>query len=318
VALADRLVGALERLRAVRALRPRPHRDEKIITAWNGLMISALARAAVSTAPCLHEKEPFYQAAAVRTAEFIHRELFEKASGVLYRAWREGRGRNEAFAEDYAALIGGLLDLYEATFEARWLRWAERLQRTMNDRFWDDAEGGYFQTAAGDVSIILRLKDDHDGAEPSANSLAASNLFRLAALLHDQEFADRGRRTILALRRVWTRVPQGVPALLCAIEWALEPARQVVIAGDPASEDFQALLAEVRGQPGRRRVLLAAMAGDENDDWLEQRTPALGAMRRRAGEARAYVCENFTCRAPVSVSAKLRQLLATDSHDDMA
>jgi uncharacterized protein len=308
--LADALVRALERLRAVRALRPRPHRDEKIITAWNGLMISALARAAVSSAACLVEKREFYRTAAVRAAEFVQRELSEPGNGALRRAWRDGRTSKDAFAEDYAALIAGLLDLYEATWEVRWLRWAEDLQRAMDRQFWDAAAGGYYQSAADDASIVLRLKDDHDGAEPSANSLAANNLFRLAAIRHDEGFTQRGRQTIEALRRVWTRSPWAVPALLCAVERALEPARQVVIAGDRASREFAELVAEALGRPGRRRAVLARTGDEEEERWLVERAPALAEMRAD-GPATAYVCEGFTCRQPVTSPPELRRLLVT-------
>jgi uncharacterized protein len=308
-ALADRLVDALERLRAVRALRPRPHRDEKIITAWNGLMISALARAATSPAACLLEKRDFYLAAAGRAAEFVRQELFDPARGALYRAWRGGRGASEGFAEDYAALIAGLLDLYEADWDVRWLQWAEQLQQAMDQRFWDEAGGGYFQAATGDASIVLRLKDDHDGAEPSANSLAANNLLRLAALLHDEGFADRGRQAIRALQPTWARSPWALPAMLCAVERALEEPRQVVIAGDPLTAEFNALVAEIRRAPGRRRASLA-VTGRPEETWLTQRVPVLAAMRA-PGKAAAFVCEGFTCQAPVTSPGELRRLLGT-------
>ncbi|MCU0793430.1 MAG: thioredoxin domain-containing protein, partial [Opitutaceae bacterium] len=139
---ADRLASALERLRAVRCTRPRPHLDDKILAAWNGLALSALARAAVHPAACLADKRPFYLEAALRCARFLERELFDAARGVLLRSWREGPSAIDGFAEDYACVIAGLLDLHQATLDPHWLRFAEKLQATLDARFWDEAEGG--------------------------------------------------------------------------------------------------------------------------------------------------------------------------------
>ncbi len=308
----ERLATALEKLRVAREQRPRPHLDDKIITAWNGLMISALARAAVSTAGCLADVRDGYRAAAVRAAEFIERELYDETRGVLYRNFRDGRGANEGFAEDYAFLIAGLLDLYEATFDARWLRWAERLQQVMDALFWDAEQGGYFNSRAGDTSIVLRLKEDYDGAEPSPNSVAAANLLRLSALFHDDALGERALRTIEALRSQWSKAPHALPEMLCAIERALELSRQVVLAGDSGAADFRALAAVLNEKTGPRRALLAAPvdAKSEADRWLAERAPWLKDMKPLAdGGAQAYVCQHFTCRAPVNTPEALRALL---------
>ncbi len=193
----DRVLAALEKLRKVRSERPRPLRDDKIITAWNGLMISALARGAqvLREAPEEKDKEERERllGAARRAAGFLERELYDAGRGVLYRNWRDGRGTAEGFAEDYAFLAQGLLDLYEAGFEERWLAWARRLQRTMDEKFWDEAKGGYFNSQAGDAAIVLRLKEDYDGAEPAASSVAAMNLLRFAAMLGESGKAYRER-----------------------------------------------------------------------------------------------------------------------------
>ena len=302
------LVSSLEKLRAVRSLRPRPHLDDKFITAWNGLMISALARGSASSAECLADKREFYREAAVRAAEFIQRELYDEERGILYRCHREGRGANEGFAEDYAYLIAGLIDLYEATFDVRWLQWAERLQNMMDALFWDEAEGGYFNSRAGDASIVLRLKEDYDGAEPSPNSVAAANLLRLALIFHDDAIRSRARRTIEALRHQWAKMPQALPEMLCAIERALDAPSQVVVAGDLGSADFRALADVVRGKLGPRRTLLAADGG-EGQRWLAARAPWLADMRPAAGRATAYVCVGQTCQAAVTTPEELRHLL---------
>jgi uncharacterized protein YyaL (SSP411 family) len=267
-------------------------------------MISAFARGA----QVLGDSE--YAKAAVKAAEFLQRELFDERRGLLYRSYRDGRSAVEGFAEDYAFLIQGLIDLYEATFEVRWLQWAERLQQTMDAVFRDEARGGYFSSAAGDVNLILRLKDDYDGAEPAAGSVAAMNLFRLSAISSNgSELRDRALRTIEALRPQWEKAPHALPQLLCALEMALEPPRQVVIAGDPQAADFRALAAVLQERAGARRSLLAADGGD-GQRWLAERAAWLADMKPMSGRATAYVCEHFTCRPPVSEVAGLRAALA--------
>jgi hypothetical protein len=293
----NRLQAALEKLKAVRAARPRPLLDDKVITAWNGLMISALAKGA----QVLGEER--YLAAALRAAEFVARELYDETREVLYRSWRGGRLASEGFAEDYACFVQGLLDLYEATFDLRWLRWAERLQATMDRLFWDEAEGGYFSSAAGARDIVVRLKEVYDGAEPAPSSVAAMNLFRLGALIGDQSaqgnYRRRGVATVAALRAQWTGSPQGLPQLLCALELAFLPPRHVVLAGDPAAEDFRALAAVVHEKFGPRRTLVRAYAT----------LPWTAPMEPLAGRAAAYVCEDYTCQLPVVEPAELRRVL---------
>ena len=215
-------------------------------------MISALARAAGTPAGALAEVRRSYQTAAVRAAEFVRRELFDEASGVLFRSWCGRRGDSEGFAEDYACVVQGLLDLHEATFDLRWLQWAERLQQRMDERFWDEAGGGYFNSAAGAPDIILRLKEDYDGAEPAPSSVAAMNLCRLGAVLDragggSPSYRDRMLRTLLAFQPRWQDAPQALPQMLCSLEAALEPPRHVVLAGRSGGGGFSG----ARGCPGR-------------------------------------------------------------------
>jgi hypothetical protein len=265
-------------------------------------MISALAKGAL----VLGEAE--HLLAAIRAAEFVRRELFEAATGGLFRSWRNGRGAAEGFAEDYAYLIQGLLDLYEATFELRWLEWAEQLQGAMDSRFWDEAKGGYFNSRADDAAIVLRLKEDYDGAEPAPSSVAAMNLLRLAAMLHDETLHARAERTLQAFRPQWSGTPHAMPEMLCALGSALEPPRQVVLAGDPRESDFQALLAVLHERLGPRRVVLAVTCAVDRE-WLGSRSPWLTEMRPVDGKATAYVCERFACQAPVTDPGALRRLL---------
>ncbi|MEO7599694.1 MAG: thioredoxin domain-containing protein [Opitutus sp.] len=315
----DRILAGLETLRAIRERRPRPLLDDKIITAWNGLMISALARAyqVLGDGDVAVERGDSYLSAASRAAEFVERELYDGRTGVLYRSWRSGRGDAEGFAEDYACLIQGLLDLYEAGFELRWLVWAERLQATMDERFWDGEHGGYFNSQAGDSNIVLRLKEDYDGAEPAASSVAASNLLRLGAIFDGPAgapspggltYRERGRWCIAAYRGQWIANPYAMPQMLSVLELALDAPRHVVIAGDPKAEDFRALTAVLHERIGARRTLLA-VTSDADRAWLGQRAPWLMEMKPKEGCATAFVCEEFACQAPVNEPAQLRRLL---------
>ncbi len=290
-----RLIAGLAVLRDVRARRPRPQRDEKIITAWNGLMISALARGHIVLEG---EGESTLLQAATRAAEFIERELHDAGRGVLYRSWLEGRGAAEGFAEDYACLIQGLLDLYAAGFETRWLLWADRLQRKMDELF-RAADGGYFNSAAGAPDLVLRLREDYDGAEPAPSSLAALNQLRLGAIFQDAGRRTRAGETLAAFESRWRSAPQALPQMLCAVEAALEPPRHVVLAGDPAAADFRALAAELGVDFGPRRTMLRA---DPAISWT-------AAMMPRDGRATAYVCEDYTCQSPVTSPTELRRLL---------
>ena len=298
----QKLLAGLERLRAVRAQRPRPHRDEKVVTAWNGLMISALAKAAVQL------QEPARLVAATRAAEFIQRELWDPAKGRLYRTWLGRRSPVEGFAEDYACLIQGLLDLYEAGFDIRWLQWAEQLQQVMDARFWDAEAGGYFNSPAGADDVLVRLKDDHDGAEPAATSVAVANLVRLEWMTGLSGGVERARGAAEAMRRQWERVPHAMPQLLAALEWVLAEPRSLVLAGDPGSASFQALQRAGAGGLGPCRVTVAADGG-AGQAWLAAKRPYLAAMGPREGRALAFVCENQTCQAPVDSAEALGRLL---------
>ena len=305
----DLLVSCLGRLLAARSARPRPHLDDKVVAGWNGLMISALARAAVVPAESLADRRAAYLAAALKAAAFVERELFNLPGGLPRRSWRRGEGSGAGFAEDCAFLVQAWLDLYEATFDAGWLVRAEGLQRVMDEQFWDAAKGGYFNSAAGAADVVVRLKEDYDGAEPAATSAAAMNLFRLSALTGDEAMRERGRRAIAAFRGRWEEAPHAMPQLFCSFESALEPPRHVIITGDPASPDFAELAAVVHESLGPRRALAALDGSPDARAFLSARSPWLAQMG--AGETRptAYVCEAHACQAPARTPDELRRAL---------
>jgi uncharacterized protein YyaL (SSP411 family) len=202
----------------VRLKRSRPHRDEKIVTAWNGLMITAFVKAGVQL------KNRDYLNAAERALLFIKKHLYDSERGRLFRSVCSGRRIEHGFAEDYAFLIQGLLDFYEATSEKSWLIWAEELQEKMKELFWDHKQGGYFSSAEGDPHLLVRIKEEYDGAEPSANAIAASNLQRLSQLsLSLFSYATAMAEQIFqSMGSTLNAMPTAVPQLLIALSDSLQ------------------------------------------------------------------------------------------------
>lgn len=286
--MAARLRRCREVLFAARARRPRPFLDDKIVTAWNGLMLGAFAQAGAAWG------EAGLIGAAARAAEDL------LGRGALARSWRgEVRGP-DAFAEDYACLVSGLLDLYEATGEVRWLREADHLQGEMDERF-RDADGGYFGSGAGDASVLVRIKEDHDGAEPAASSVAAESLARLGGLLDDARRVEMARETVRAFGGILRRMPVALPAMVCALDEVLGPVGQVVLVESDKGME------RVLGERFLPRIRVVRLAGGV-DPWLAERVPFLGSLDTGGG-ARALVCKGFVCTLPVEDREGLERAL---------
>jgi uncharacterized protein len=291
-----------EKLFSIRAKRPRPHLDDKIIAAWNGLMISAYARGAQVL------DEPRYLEIAMRAAKFLRTNLYEEKSKLLYRNYRGGRSDIEGFADDYAFVIQGLLDLYEASFDVEWLKFAVELQETQDRLFLDEKNGGYFSTSGKDKNVFLRMKDDNDGAEPASSSVAALNLLRLVQFRDDKQRSEGGRKTIDAFATTLSHFPSAMPQMLVALDAASSKPRQIVIAGKKDALETKALLREVHRHFLPKAVLVLA-DGAEGQKYLGEKNEAIRAMSPINGKSAAYVCEDFTCKAPVTDSKALAELL---------
>ena len=294
------LAESRRKLFEARAKRPRPHLDDKIITAWNGLMISAFARAA----QVLDDRD--YLLAAQRSAKFLRENLWK--DGALIRSYRDGASNIGGFADDYAFLIAGLLDLYEADFDFGWLKWAAELQTKMDELFLDKESGGYFSVSGKDPNILVRMKEDHDGAEPSPNSVAAMNLWRLAQITGDDKLRERAQKTINLFGEQLAKAPSAMPQMLCALDASLAKPRQIVIAGKADAEDTRALVREVHARFLPNKLLLLADAA-EGQKWLGEQLEFFRTVGPIDGKAAAYVCENFVCQLPTSDVPKLRELL---------
>ena len=296
------LTQSREKLFGIRAQRPRPHLDDKIIAAWNGLMISAYARAAQVI------DEPRYLEIATRSANFVRTKLYDPSRKTLYRSYREGRSNIEGFADDYAMVIQGLLDLYEASFDVECLKFAIQLQEIQDRLFFDEKNGGYFSNSGRDESVFVRMKDDNDGAEPAASSIAALNLLRLSQIYDDPKIAERAKKTIDAFATILLQFPSGMPQMLVAVENSLGKPRQIVIAGKKDSTETKALLKEVHRHFLPNTIVILADA-NEGQKYLGERNEAVRAMSAVEGKPAAYVCENFTCKAPVTDVKRLSDLL---------
>src|SRR5438874_894426 len=297
------LARSREKLLSIRNKRPRPHLDDKIIAAWNGLMISAYARAAQIL------DEPRYLESATRAAKFLRSNLYDEKSRLLFRNYRESRSNVEGFADDYAFVIQGALDLYEASFEIEWLKFAIELQETQDRLFFDEKAGGYFSTSGKDKSVVLRMKDDNDSAEPAASSIAALNLLRLAQFRDDKKLDERARKTIDAFAPTLSHFASAMPQMLVAVDYSLSKPSQIIIAGKIDNDATKALLAEVRRHFLPNKILILADGG-EGQKFFSEKNEAIPAMSPIDGKSAAYVCENFTCKAPVTDPKALDNLLS--------
>jgi uncharacterized protein YyaL (SSP411 family) len=289
------------RLLDARAARPRPARDDKVLVAWNGLMLSALARAGQVFG------EDTYLEAARTEAQFVETRLYDAKTGTLTRRYLHGDVDIDAQLEDYAFFIQGLLDLYEASFEPRWLSWAVRLQAMQDELFWDAADGGYFSTRADAPHVLARAKTEYDGAEPSGNSVSAMNLLRLWQLTDAKAWRDKADATFRAVSVRFARSGAALPQLAAALDYSSSKPRQIVIAGDPGAADTRALLRLVHDRFIPNKILLVADGG-AGQAQLMSLVPFVKGMDRRDGRATIYVCENYVCRLPTSdpvVAARL-------------
>lgn len=298
--LAQELEASRKKLFQYRQKRPRPHLDDKIITAWNGLMISAFAKA--------HQvlEETTYLNAAVAAASFLKDNLYLPNSRKLRRHYRQGASRIEGFAEDYAFLIQGLLDLYEASFDIQWIQWAETLQETQNRLFWDKQSVGFFSGAGQDPSILLRLKENYDGAEPSANTVSAMNLLRLAQITANDNYFQQAQNTFTHFSETLVHQPSTSPQMLAALQFSFAKPKQIVFAAQPADADLKTFLRILHKPFLPNKIILLADNGD-GQAYLAKQLPFLRNLQPLENRATAFVCEDFVCQLPTADPAQFQK-----------
>ena len=283
------------KLMHVREGRIRPHLDDKILTAWNGLMISAFAAGGRVL------NEPRYLAAAQRATAFVLEHLY--VDNLLLRRWRDGEAAVGGFLDDYAFFVQALLDLYEADFDDNHIRTAVDLTKRMRQLFEDTEQGGFYGSTGADPSVVLRMKEDYDGAEPSGNSVAILNLLRLAAVMGEEAFEASATKALQAFAKRLAQFPTALPQMLASALYASQPPRQIVLATPPGDgpRELAGLLEAIRGRFLPFHTVL--WAGSRN---LNQELRAKTAVN---GLPTAYVCENFACQLPVTDAGDLTGLL---------
>ncbi|KAI9689527.1 MAG: hypothetical protein M1822_010178 [Bathelium mastoideum] len=283
-------------------MRPRPALDDKIVTAWNGLAIGGLARTASvlesldSATEEDRSKAHVYRQAAEDAAAFIKKELYDETNGLLWRIYREGRGDAPAFADDYAFLISGLIDLYEATFDDHYLAFADRLQQSQISLFWDVHHWGFFSTAADASDLILRLKDGMDNAEPSTNGVTASNLYRLSSLLNDPEFdelrySEYARRTLEAFSAEMIQHPYLFAGMLKSVVASNLGVKSTVISGP--QDKVEQKIRQIRTRRPNLLGTVAKIGEGSKCTWLKGRNELVASMDET--KPAIQTCEGGVC-----------------------
>ena len=288
------LASAKRKLFEARAKRVRPHLDDKILTSWNGLMLGALARAYAVLG------DEAFLAAAQKNLAFIQARLWEPASNTLHHRWRDGERDQVQLLDTYAFLLSGVLDLYEATLEPRHLEFALALAQSLLAQFYDSANGGFWQSAGGAPDLILRLKEDYDGAEPSGNSVSTLSLLRLAAIADKAEFRNAAEKSLRSYADRMHQLPQAVPFLLQALDFWLQEPRRVVLVGDANPTARQVLLRAVHSVYQPNKVVLGGAGPVE---------PFARTLPPKDGQPTVYLCTGTTCQPPTQDPQAIKSLL---------
>jgi uncharacterized protein YyaL (SSP411 family) len=294
------LAEARDRLLEHRGKRIRPGRDDKIIAGWNGLMISSMAYGGA----VLGEQK--YVTAAEKAADFVLSTL--RKNGRLMRYYRDGQVTGRGFLDDYSFLMLGLLDLYEATFDARWLAEAKKLAGQMTELFGDESGGLFFLSGKDAEKLIVRNRPSYDGAVPSGNSVAALALLRLGQLTMDLQVSDRGEQVLKGFSSQLSQSPASLTAALIALDFWLGPTQEIVVAGDAAKDDTEEMLKVIRGKFMPNAVVLFHATGKAGLA-IEREVPFVAMQVAIEGKTTAYVCENYVCKKPVNSVAELKGLL---------
>jgi len=287
------LESAKEKMFAARSRRVRPHLDDKTLASWNGLMLGAMARGYAVLGDAM------YLEAAEKNLAFLQARLWDGKTRTLYHRWREGERDEVQLLDAYAFLLSGVGDLYEATLDPRHLDFALALAEAMLARFYDADNGGFWQSPPGAKDLILRVKEDYDGAEPSGNSVATMTLLKLGKITGRKEFTQAAEKTLRLFANRLQQAPQAVPFMLQALDFSLEEPRRAVVAGNPGSPETMALLRTIHSVYQPNKVVLGNTGAVEP---FAQTLPAKGG-------AVVYFCTGNACQAPTNDPARIKELL---------
>ena len=296
-----RLEAIRQKLFAHREKRIHPLKDDKILTDWNGLMIAALAKGAQAFG------EPEYAEAARRAVDFILANMRQPDGRLLHR-YRDGQAGIAANLDDYAFLVWGLIELYEATFTVSYLKAALELNDDMLKHFWDDKDGGFYLAPDDGESLLVRKKDVYDAAIPSGNSVAMLNLLRLGRMTANPNLEERAARIGRAFSQNVKQMPSAFTQLLVALDFAVGPSYEVVIAGNSQAEDTKAMLKALRTHFLPNKVVLLN-PGEQESPEIGQFAEFTGEQSSVKGKATAYVCLDYNCKLPTTDISKMLELL---------
>ncbi|HZY66026.1 MAG TPA: thioredoxin domain-containing protein [Rubrobacteraceae bacterium] len=297
--LRGRIAEARSKLFAVRKQRVRPGRDDKVLAAWNGLMLRSFALAA----RVLSRDD--YREVAEKNAAFLLEKL--KSDGRLRRSYKDGRARFNGYLEDYAMVADGLVALYEATFEPRWLAEADSLCGAVFELFWDAGSGTFYDTPADHEELVTRPRDIYDNATPAGTSVAVDVLLKLALLLDRNDYRQRAETVLGNLSGGLEKLPGAFGRLLSALDFHLSRPREVAIIGEPGAADTRTLVDTVYSRYLPNKVVAGRAEDDEEPAGL---IPLLADRSARNGAATAYVCEGYACQSPTTKSEELAEQLA--------
>jgi uncharacterized protein YyaL (SSP411 family) len=294
-----------QKLFAYREKRVHPMKDDKILTDWNGLMIAALAKGAQAF------DEPEYAEAAYRAANFILGNM-RKADGRLWHRYRDGQAGVEANLDDYAFLVWGLIELYEAIFDARRLRVALELTSDMIRHFWDEDGGGLYLVPDDGESLFVRKKEIYDGAIPSGNSVAMLNLLRLGRMTANSDLEEKAAKIGCAFSGSVKQSPSAHTQLMVALDFGIGPCYEVVVAGNAQTEDTKAMVKALRTRFLPNKVVLLNPTEQESPE-IAQLAEFTRNQSSIGGKATAYVCLNYNCKLPTTDIGKMLELLNVTS-----
>jgi uncharacterized protein YyaL (SSP411 family) len=294
--LGRRVEAARRKLFEIRGSRARPATDDKVLAAWSGLAVSALAEAGRAF------DELRYVEAAISAADFVLTRLRD-GSGRLLRSWRDGKPGRSGYADDHALMADACLTLYETTFDVQWFEEARALADELLRLFWDRERGGFFQTGSDAERLVVRPKELFDNAVPSGNSAAADVLQRLALMTGEQEYEGAALSALRLVREQMAAAPSGFGQALSALDLYVSRVPEVAVIGDPEGEDTRALVAEVTTKRFLPNHVLAVAAPD--DDHSREKVPLLRDRTAEDGKAIAYVCERFVCQLPIGQPEEL-------------
>jgi uncharacterized protein YyaL (SSP411 family) len=308
--VADSLTRARVTLFKARAARPRPHLDDKVLTSWNGLMIAAFARAgrvlaggAALGQPTAADPGQRHRETAERAARFARQRLWDADRRVLYRRYRNGAAAIDGYADDYACLVFGVLEVFQTTGDPDWLDWAMELQARQDDLFWDPIGHGWFSTTGGDPSVLLRMKEEYDGAEPSASAVGVWNLLTLHQLTGRAAFLSRAQEVFNAFGGRLTSQGRGLPMMAAALSRHLAPPEQIIVVGQPSEARDALWIAAQRAY--RPFATMAPIEPGERQTRVAREMPWVAEMSVRDGQPAAYVCHDFVCERPITEPSAL-------------